>query len=163
MIPQRSFAERNILLLKLVKTMNEKDEDGNKKGLGGMLKENNVEDLYEKGFLRGDDLSAFILAAFNESDEVAREEKEEIEEKMHVDFKEILEDLGSKGGALEVLLKRAISNKILGKYITLPDSSSEFKKISPVQKINALINVLREAVGHKEVQEADGSNMAFVR
>ncbi len=49
-----------------------------------------------------------------------------------IDFKEILEDLGSKGGALEVLLKRAIA-----------------KKIRPVQKMNGLINVLREAVGHK--------------
>lgn len=140
--------ERNSLLIKLAQCMRDKRNDGTKKGLEGMLEEFNLEEEYEKGFLRGNDMSWLLLELLKEDDD---------EEEHTCPFKTMLDAVVKRKIGREIDINPLI-RILLGNHISLPRNGTI---VTPVDKMNLLVKWLREAKGHPEIREEDGSRMKF--
>jgi len=145
-----STEERNNLLIRIAQCLKEKDGDGKEKGMEGMMKEFNLEEEYESGFLRGGDMDWLLLALFNESDEVEPEKK--------LPLKSVIDTLVERKFGHEVDINPLV-RLLLGRHVSLPEQGTI---VTPFDKMQFLVNLLRSANGHREVKEADGSNMKFV-
>ena len=140
--------ERDTLLIKIANCLHEKGKDGKKKGLEGLLKEFNLEKEYDKGLLRGNDMNWLLLQLLNEDDE---------EEDHTCPFKTMLDALIRRKVGREININPLI-RILFGKHITLPDNGTI---VTPYDKMMLLVKWLREAKGHPQVREDDGSRMKF--
>lgn len=138
--------ERNSLLERIANILQETCKDGKKKGLDDVLQEIDLEAEYDKGLLRNSDMDWFLLELLNEDED----------EKDHTcPLKTMIGALSKRRNGKEIDIN-PLASILLGK-----NSSPNETIVTPFDKMQALVKWLREAKGHPEVLEGDGSGMKY--
>jgi hypothetical protein len=140
------------------------------KGIEGVKTDFNLPQLYRDGKLHGDDMDYFLLTLFNECDET--DKPRSVPQYMKLRGKD--GKLTNINAFAKKILRKRIKEQVKQRVPLCMCISScgghiaQKTKIvgalsDPVDALQDLVNTFRSAIGHREVLEADGSQMKFIK